>query len=172
MSYSYTSTETTTFTRTHAIHIAAKVATDLKRMQRLYGKPSDSTIHNYELEVVEFLKEGYLGAVTYGFKRNGYWIEPTLRYTARDLAGVSANDDDPGKIRPGANIANAIFYSYLTHSQTWESLSESAKEAFEKRLPFRRNGAPEPGIDGYLSGDRTYSAGGRAVDRATVKNYR
>ena len=39
MSYSYTLTETTTFTVTHARHMAAKVATDLKRMQRLYGEP-------------------------------------------------------------------------------------------------------------------------------------
>ena len=68
MSYSYTLTETTAFTRTHAIHIAAKIATDLKRMQRLYGFPSDSEIHRYELEAVELLKEGYLGTVTYGFK--------------------------------------------------------------------------------------------------------
>ena len=44
MSYSYTVTESTTFTVTHARHIAAKVATDLKRLQRFYGKPSDSAI--------------------------------------------------------------------------------------------------------------------------------
>jgi hypothetical protein len=35
---SYTITESaTTFTVTHARHMAAKVSTDLKRMQRLYG---------------------------------------------------------------------------------------------------------------------------------------
>ena len=40
MSYSYTLSETRTFTVTHARHMAAKVATDLKRMQRLYGSPA------------------------------------------------------------------------------------------------------------------------------------
>ena len=39
--HSYSYTESTTFTVTHARHMAAKVATDLKRMQRFYGKPSD-----------------------------------------------------------------------------------------------------------------------------------
>ncbi len=44
MSYSYTTVETKTFTLTHAKHLAAKVAADLKRLQRLYGNISDERI--------------------------------------------------------------------------------------------------------------------------------
>jgi hypothetical protein len=171
MSYSYTLSETRTFTVTHARHMATKVATDLKRMQRLYGRPSDSEISSYEAEITEFIKEGYLAIVTYGFWREGDWIEPTLRYTARDLAGTTANDDDPGRVRPGANITDATFYTYMTYSAAWIGLSDPDKEAFRKRLPFVRGGAPEPGITGYLSEDRTYSAGGRALIRASVRSY-
>lgn len=171
MSYSYTYAETTSFTATHAKHIAAKVATDLKRMQRFYGQPSDDAIANYEAEVIELLKEGYLETVTYGYWRDGSWIEPTLRYTARDLAGASANDDDPGRIRPGADVSGASFYSYLTYNTAWFSLSDAEKEAFKKRLPFQRRSAPEPNVRGYLSHDRTYSSGGRALDRASVRSY-
>ena len=43
-SYSYTVAETQTFSVTHARHMAAKVATDLRRMQRFYGYPSDADI--------------------------------------------------------------------------------------------------------------------------------
>jgi hypothetical protein len=111
MSYSYTLSETETFTVTHARHMAAKVATDLKRMQRLYGSPGDLAIAGYEAEITEFLKAGYLGTVAYGFRHDGNWIEPTLRYTPRELAGAAANDDDPGRVRPGANIDGASFYS-------------------------------------------------------------
>lgn len=171
MSYSYTLTETTTFTLTHAKHMAAKVATDLKRLQRLYGLPDDDSIAKYETEVSELLKAGYLGTLTLGFKRDGQWIEPTLRYTARDLAGMSANDDDPGRIRPGANITGASFYSYLTYSAAWNNLTQAQQEAFKERMPFYRSGAPEPGINGYLASDRTYSSGGRALDRSTVRSY-
>lgn len=171
MSSSFTITEATTFTVTHARHMAAKVATDLKRLQRLYGKPSDTSIAEYEAEVIELLKAGYLGTVTYGFRRNGRWIEPALRYTARDLAGMSVNDDDPGRIRPGANVSGASFYSYLTYSAAWEELSQTEQDRFKKSLPFYRGGAPEPAIDGYLSNDRTYSSGGRALDRASVRSY-
>lgn len=171
MSSSYTITESATFTVTHARHLAAKVATDLKRMQRFYGFPSDANIADYEAEVTEFLKEGYLGTVTYGFRRDGNWIEPTLRYTARDLAGGSANDEDPGRIRASANVAGASFYSYLTYSSAWHRLPETDKEAFRNRLPLRRGGAPEPGVSGYLADDRTYSSGGRAIDRASVRSF-
>lgn len=171
MSYSYTVSETKTFTVTHARHMAAKVATDLKRMQRFYFRPGDSSIAEYETEVIELLKAGYLGTVSYGFRRDGKWIEPTLRYTARDLAGDTANDDDPGRIRPGADIGGASFYSYLTYNAAWDNLSDGEKQAFKKRLPFKRDGAPEPGVNGYLSDDRTYSSGGRALYRASVRSY-
>ena len=162
MSYSYTVTETETFSATHAKHIAAKVATDLKRMQRFYVDPDDTDITIYEIEVIELLKAGYLGTVIYGFRRYGNWIEPALKYTAQELTSMSASDDDPGRLRPGANISGAVFYSYLTYSPAWHNLSAAAKSEFKKRLPFQRGGAPEPGVNGYFSEDRTYSAGGRA----------
>ena len=170
MTYSFTFSETETFTVTHARHMAAKVATDLQRMQRFYGYPSDDRIAEFEVEITEFLKAGYLGTVTYGFRRDGQWIEPTLRYTARDLA-AGANDDDPGKVRPGADTDNGSFYSYMTYSSVWDVLTDAEKAAFRKRLPFTRTGAPEPGINGYLTDDRTYSSGGRALNRASVRSY-
>jgi hypothetical protein len=140
-------------------------------MQRLYGSPSDASIASYESEVIQLLNDGYLGTVTYGFKRDGEWIEPTLRYTAQDLAGAAANDDDPGRVRPGADIDGATFYNYLTYSSSWSNLTDQQQEAYKKKLPFQRVGAPEPGINGYLSDDRLYSAGGRALNRASVRNY-
>jgi len=136
MSLSFTLTETITFTVTHARHMAAKVATDLKRIQRLYEKPCDVDITKYEIEVIELLKKGYLKTVTYGFRRDGDWIEPTLSFNAHDLAGSHANDDDPGRIRPGANIKGASFYSYLTYNSSWHELPEDEKSDFKKTLPF------------------------------------
>ena len=171
MSTSFTLSETTSFTVAHARHMAAKVATDLKRLQGFYGDPPDLLIDQFEKEVIELLKGGYLGKVTYGFKRNGNWIEPTLQYTARDLSGVFANDDDPGRIRPGKDISNATFYSYLIYSNAWNNLPQAEREVFENHLPFKRGGASEPGVTGYLNNDRTYSSGGRALDRASVRSF-
>ena len=171
MSYSLTESGSTTFTVTHARHMAAKVATDLKRIQRLYGQPDASRIAAYEIEIIELLKEGCLGIVTYGFRRDGKWIEPTLLYTARDLVGFAANDDDPGRIRPGANVRGASFGSFLSYSAAWNKLSSTDRDAIKKRLPFRRGDAAEPAVNGYLSEDLTYFAGGRALCRASVRSF-
>jgi hypothetical protein len=171
MSTSFTYSDAVTFSHSHAVHLAAKVAADLKRMQRLYGEPSDASIANYEGEIIALLKAGYLGTVSYGYWRNGDWIEPTLRYTAQDLAGAAANDDDPGRIRPNCNITGASFYSYLTYSAAWDRLSHEAQQAFKHGLPFFRGGAPEPGANGYFSADKTYSAGGRALNRTSMRGW-
>ena len=171
MSLSYTTTETRAFTITHAKHMAAKVATDLKRMQRLYGSPSDREIAEYEEEVTTLLRHGYLKYVGYGFKRSGKWIEPSVHYTSAELA--SADDNDPGRIRPGKNVSGAKFYSYLTYADAWyDELSSDERLAFKKNsLPFQRTSANEPGVDGYLHRDLTYASGGRALKRSTVRGY-
>ena len=168
---SYTITESTSFTVTHARHMASKVSADLKRMQRFYGHPSDTDITNYENEVIELLKAGYFGTLTVGFLRGGQWIEPTLRYTARDLAGMAANDDDPGRVLPGRDISGATFHNYMTYSAAWDALLESEKDAFKRRMPFYRTGMAQPTVNGYMVDDKTYSAGGRALSRASVRAY-
>ncbi|MDJ1466186.1 HORMA-1 domain-containing protein [Xanthocytophaga flava] len=170
MSYSFTNSQTQTFTLTHAKYLASKVAADLKRMQRFYQYPSDEDITSYEAELIEYLKAGYLKEVTYGFKRNGDWIEPSLRYTAKELGDLIVVDDDPGKIRPGANVEGASFGSYLITTAAYDALSQSEKQNFEKALPLQRNEAPTPGINGYLSEDKTYGAGGKSLTRSSIKS--
>jgi hypothetical protein len=171
MSSSYTSSESQPFTVTHARKIAVKVATDLKRMQRFYGLPSDKAIENYEEEIVQLLKGGYLKKVSYGFKKDDKWIEPSIHFEAKDLRELTSTDEDPGRIRPGADISGAGFYSYLTHNSEWRKLTSEERNDFEEDLPFKRGGANELGINGYLSQDKTYSAGGKSVIRSTVKSY-
>ncbi|MCA0240149.1 MAG: hypothetical protein LCI02_04760 [Proteobacteria bacterium] len=170
MSTSYTLSESTSFTVTHARHLGAKVKTDLMRLQRFYDHPSDASIDRYETEIVELLRHGYLDTVTYGFKRDGQWIEPTLRYTAQEFAAGGV-DDDPGKVRPGASVVGADFYSYLVYSAKWHGLTPQQRDAFKQSLPFQRGGAEEPSSAGYFVSDRTYSSGGRALGRSSMRSY-
>ena len=171
MTSSYTYSETQTFTITHARHIAVKVATDLKRLQRFYDKPTDNEINDYEKEIIILLKHGYLETVTYGFQKNGKWIEPTIKYSEKDLFGAYANDDDPGRIRPNANISGASFHSFLTYNSNWDSLTQTEKDAIKNLMPFKRGYGDEPDISGYMNSDRIYSAGGHALYRETVRSY-
>ena len=171
MSYSFTTTETRTFTLTHARHLAAKVAADLKRLQRLYGHITDERIIEFEGEATELLRQGYLGTVTYGFQRDDKWIEPALRYTARELAN-DGTDDDPGRVRPGLDISGARFHSYLTYSPAWDALSTEQRTTIKQQLPLQRvSGSEAPVINGYFADDKTYSSGGRSLGRASVRSY-
>ncbi|MDG9669593.1 hypothetical protein ONV78_17785 [Hahella sp. CR1] len=169
MSFSVTGTESNTFTITHARRLASKVATDLKRMQRFYGHPSDRKIEMFEQEIIQYLKHGYLEKVSYGFKKDGNWIEPTLIYRAIDIEYSS--DDDPGKVRPGRDVSGASFYSFLEYSNAWLALSDSEKEQFNNTLPLDRGTADTPGINGYIEDDRTYSSGGKSLSRSSVRSY-
>jgi len=171
MSTSYTNSEAVTFTLVHAKHLASKIATDLKRMQRLYpGCMSDAAVAAYEEEATEMLKAGCLEKVGYGYQRAGNWVEPSLHYKARDLQGSASLDDDPGKITANVDVTGASFGSYMIYSSAWSSMSASEKEALRARLPFQRGDAPMPGVTGYLVEDKTYSAGGRALSRSSVRS--
>jgi Bacterial HORMA domain family 1 len=167
---SYSFEESTTFSIVHARHMAAKVATDLLRLQRFYGEPTNASIDAYEAELIALLKQDYLQAVTYGFKRNEKWVV-ALRYHA--VAGGSlVADDDPGKLKPGVDVSHCSFGSFLEYNAHWSNLNSTAKQTFRKTLPFQRSDGTEPGVEaGYWVDDRTYAAGGRAISRSVIKRY-
>lgn len=168
---SYSSTESASFTEVHAKKIASRVATDLKRMQRYYGSPSDSRIADFEKELIELLKKGYIDRISYGFKKDGKWVVPMLQYTAKQLADFYISGDDPGNIEAGADVKGASFYSMLVPNSKWENLSAQEQADFEKDLPIKRGYAEAPGMNGYMSNDKSYSAGGVALDRSSLKSY-
>lgn len=164
-----TFTSSTTFTLTNAKYLSSKISADLKRIQRFYGKPSDSLIEKYDLENQVLLNNGYLDKVSYGFKKDGNFIEPTLIYKAENLLSDFADDDDPGKIRPGANIEGALFSSFLAYSSKWYLLSQEERNQFKSKLPLQRTEGNTPGINGKVVSDNTYSSGGKSLNRSSIK---
>lgn len=169
-SQTQTTTSTTTFTVAHARHLAAKVSTDLKRIQRYYGLPSDTSIANYVGEITELLRFGYLGEVTYGYIKDGKHIIPTMRYTAKTLEIDSGTDDDPGRVPLNGDVTGASFTSHLTYSDAWWALTDAQRTQFKAALPIQRSTGDAPGVNGVYVEDRTYSAGGRSLGRATVRS--
>lgn len=164
----HTYTHSDTFTGTHAKHIAAKVAADLKRMQRFYGKPDDGEITDYEKEVGALLLGNYLESVTYGFRRRdgNQWIV-ALKYIARQ-GGVLIEDDSPGQIPIGAPIEGGAFHSFLCYNREWHRLlSHQQTQVYRNAgIRFERKEGKEP--RGDFSYNKAYSAGGRGVLRGVV----
>lgn len=165
-----TGTGTSTFSLTNAKHIAAKIMTDLELLDRAYPSAglTDERIADFGDEAAGMLNAGYLGTVTYGFKKGDDWIV-ALRYTARN-DGTLVADDRAGKIPRGVDVAGAFFYSYLTYSSAWSSLTADLKAAFVAGLPIQRTGAPEPGTSGgYWTSSTTYSSNGSGVTRQELR---
>ena len=169
---SYAVTGAETFTITHARDLASRIATDLKRIQRLYDEgPSDEQIAEYEQEAIELVRRGFLSRVTYGFKKDGCWIEPSVHYKANEIySGTS--DDSPGGIVPGKNVTGAHFTSFLVYNDAWDQLSAEERQAVKAEIALKRTTGTEPKVaaGSYLTQDKTYSAGGRALVRSTVRS--
>jgi hypothetical protein len=154
----YTTTINTTFTKTHAEHIASKIAADLHQLQRLYGYPSEKQINDYVVELVNFLADGYLKSVDYGFRKNGSWIL-AVSYEINETTGT-LRDDNSGRIPVGKDITGATFGSYLRNSSRYEDLSSTEKDKVLTTIPIKRQGGDDP-LSGLIGNhDKTYASGG------------
>ncbi len=170
MSYSYTESDTEVFTKTNAGYLASKIQTDLKRIQRLYGAPSDHEIEQYYKEVVILLMHNIFKFVIYGFKKDEQYIEQTLEYTSDKLMIDCGDDDDPGKIPPWADVSGAHFTSFLEYNQKWYKLSPEEQNTIQKSFPFSRVVGQEPSFKGSFIEDLTYSSGGRSITRKILRS--
>jgi hypothetical protein len=169
-----TFTATTTSTITNARHVASKVATDLKRMQRLFGLgiPTDEWIGALEKEAIMLLDSGYLKQVSYGFISNvsGKWLY-AVKYEAH-YGQLSGGGDDPGGILPG-DASNSHFNSFLFYSPEWQKLPHDEQQKFKDKLPFQRFSGVEPGIEGggsWVYDDRRYSSGNIHLGRSIARH--
>lgn len=155
--------QTTTFTRTHAREVASRVAADLRLMHRYYGgRPSLTSIDDFETEFVELLAGGYLEQVEYGFKRDENRVV-SLRYTVRPGSGEPQR---AGGVVATADVSGAAFFSFLKYSSKYLSLTASEQAAVDAPLPISRTYGTEPGNgSGYWVSDRTYGAGGTSASR-------
>lgn len=163
-----TGTRTSTFNITRARYVTSKLMADLKLVQRAYGKPSDVDIEDYGEEAALLLRDGLLGDVTYGFRRDGNWIL-ALRYVARTDGTLQA-DDRAGRVPRGVDITGAPFHSFLTYSPVWDRLDRQRRQAVKKSLPIQRTAGSAPGTaNGYWTSDRVYSSSGSGLGRLSFR---
>ena len=164
-----TRTTTATFTIARARYVTSKIKTDLKLLQKAYGDPPDPEIDDYGEEAAILLRDGYLGEVIYGYRRNGNWIL-ALRYVGRSDGTLEA-DDRAGRVPRGVDTNGAAFHSYLTPSRAWNNLSRDQQQAIEERLPVSRTPGEAPGTGGgNWAADRMYSSNGSGVARSTFRS--
>ena len=168
MTTSYTRTETTTFTLTHAKELASKVAADLHICSGYYGYPSLDSVRGYEAELAELLRGRYVEKYEFGFKRDGKRILCWHYQVASD--GSLEGNGNPGKLVATVDVSGASFYNYMWRSDAWHNLPAAERAKIESTLPFQRVGADAPADgSGYWVADHAYSSGGVALTRKTFR---
>ncbi|XVQ86419.1 hypothetical protein ACQP2K_03000 [Microbispora siamensis] len=167
MTISYTTSTTNTFSLSNARYVASKVATDLRQLQRYYGRPSDNEIMDYAEEIAVLAYHSYVEKVIYGFKRGNNWIL-TLEYNA--MNGTLTADDRAGGVYRYADVSGAAFHSYLNRTTSWWALSDAGRDEINELLPFTRTPGAAPGYTGgHHTFDRTYSANGTGFTRSSYR---
>jgi hypothetical protein len=165
MTQSYTVTRT--FTRTDARYVAGKVAADLRQLSQAYGEPTEQHIADLMAELTEYLVDGYLDRITYGFCKGDQWVV-ALKYTGAEIGALTA-DDRSGRVPRGADVTSASWCSLLVRNGKWSALSEDQQFRYERALPIQRTDGTEPssGARGWIE-DKTYSSSGGGVRRASA----
>ena len=132
MSYTFVRTESSTFTRTSARYLSSKVAADLHRLHRYYGRPSLVEIQKYDEELTILLAGGYVESVEYGLRVADERVL-TLRYTVQ--ADGSLSDGNAGGVHARGDVGNAAWFSYLTYNARWRSLTQSERNRIGGESP-------------------------------------
>lgn len=165
-----TATYTTTFTLTHAKHLASKVIADLYLCSRQYGYPSVGSVPAYQEELTVLLAGPYVEAYEFGFKRDGKRVL-TWRYTVGPAGDLQGDSRSGGLVR-GIDVTGAEYFNFLTYSDRWSWLTAAEQKSIRDTLPIDRTpgSAPSDG-NGYWTTERAYTAGGTLVQRRVFQPW-
>lgn len=166
-----TRTATESFTLTYAKYLASKVTSDMWRCKQLYGRPTEEDINSYGTELALLLRDGYVEAYEFGFKKDDQRLL-SWRYAVDSSGNLSAADDRPGGVIAGVDVSSAAFFNQMTKSSSWFSLSQEERDRISTGLPFQRvtKDGPKDGL-GYWQEDRSYSSNGVSLSRKTFRPY-
>lgn len=162
MTSSYTTTET--FTLTNAKKLAAKVTADMHQCRRLYSKPSESDVLEFQQELIVILAGKYVSKYEFGFKTSDdkrivSWLYEVT--SAGDLAGGLS-----GGLHANADISKGKWFNFLSRSGDWSKLSDKQQEAVNAQHRINRVvGEPPSDGSGQWVSDRAYVSGGVAIVR-------
>jgi hypothetical protein len=165
-----TATYTTTFTLTHAKHLASKIVADLYLCSRQYGRPSTDSIEAYQDELTTLLAGRYVEEYEFGFKRGERRVL-SWRYAVGPSGDLEGDTRSGGLLR-GINVADTQYFNFLTYSAGWLHLSAEEQKAIEDTLSLKRTwgSAPSDG-NGYWTIERRYVAGGMHMERQVFQPW-
>jgi hypothetical protein len=163
-----TNTYSETFTRTHARHLSGRVASDLRQSHLIYRSPSEDMLDPYRIELEEMLFGGYLREYQFGYKRNDVTVW-ALRYVV-EPGGLLSTSSAAGGVPSRIDVIGAHFFNFMTYSGAWYTLTDAQRAAVRAASGIVRTPGTLPGTgNGYWATDRSFTAGGVALQRTVFK---
>lgn len=168
MSYSYTQTNTRSYTYANVRYVNDKITGDLEYLLTFY--PSLFTrerLNGWKVDFFNWMNDGYAKAIKVQFNRNGQCfceIKWEIRYD-----GTITGDDNVGKLRLN-NLAGATTYVVVECIDKWYALTDSQRQDYYKNLELPWGPAEKttytPGLTMKL--DKQYSSGSFGVQRSVL----
>lgn len=167
----FTHSTSATFTVTHAKHLASKIAADLNACARLHGKPSLSVVENYNAELVELLRYGYLSRYEFGFQKDDKRVL-SWSYEVTSNGNIET-DERAGKMSAYVDLGGTSFFNYAWYSSKYKALTFDQQSTFKSSHPVDRTSGDPPvdGLGSWSGTEKNYSAGGTGVSRRSFRSY-
>lgn len=167
----FTHTASATFTVTHARHLASKITADLNACARLHGKPSLTAVENYNTELVELLRYGYLSRYEFGFQKDDKRVL-SWSYEVSSNGSIET-DDRAGKMSAYVDLDGTSFFNFAWYSRKYNSLTSDQQESFKGSHPVNRTTGdpPSDGAGSWSGTEKNYSAGGTGISRRSFRSY-
>ncbi|MDF2017695.1 MULTISPECIES: hypothetical protein [unclassified Bacillus (in: firmicutes)] len=167
MSYSYTRTDTSSYTYANVRYVNDKIIADLDYLvTRFPGLFTDESLKNWKNDFYNWMNDGYASAIKIQFERgNECFCE--IKYEVKEDGTISL-DESVGRLR--INLSGATTSIIIENTQKWHVLSEKERQDYLRDLEADWGPAAKTN---YSSGlnlkiDKQYSSGSLGVQRSVL----
>ena len=131
-----------TFNIADAKRLTSKVIADMHQCQQFYKTPTDADIAKYQEELIVLLNGRYVERYEFGFRTaNGKRV---ISWRYKVSAAGNLEGGRSGGLHARADVSAATWFNYLWHSDKWNQMSRSSREAVEGTYKLNRSSVTHP----------------------------
>lgn len=169
MSYSYTQSQTKSYTYANVRHVNDKILGDLTYLLTRFPEIfTEDRMNGWKNDFYHWMNDGYARSIAIQFMRNDECF-CEIKYDLKDDGSIST-DDNVGRIR-GVDLSGAYTSVVVTYTSKWSGLTAEEQQKFkEEKLELNWGTA---GKTNYAYGltqkyDKQYSSGSLGVQRSVL----
>lgn len=169
MSYSYTQSQTDSYTYANVRHVNDKILGDLTYLLTRYpGTFTQERLVGWKNDFYHWMNAGYAQSITIQFLRNDECF-CEIKYEVKDDGSIST-DDNVGRIR-GVDLTGAYASVIVSYTSKWSALTSDEQQKFrDDKLELTWGKADKTNYASGLSQkfDKQYSSGSLGIQRSVL----